>query len=139
MKNASREREEDEQRTAKAMKDADDALGKFQATSQLLESTKTTISVSDFQIVSYRTVREFDSLKVKGEVKNNGTVPAGVQLQAVARDEKGNAIDTTKFWPNSVSNIPPGGTVGVSSTVSHGPFAKTIDLQVVAVRVWGAQ
>jgi hypothetical protein len=97
------------------------------------------ITASDFAILSSRTVREFGDVKVTGEVQNNGSVAVGVQLEATSRDDKGAPLDSAKFWPNSTSNIPAGAKTGFSYVVSHGPVAKTVDVQVVSVRVWGAK
>ena len=94
------------------------------------------ISVGDIEIISYRGEWQNGSLRVIGEVKNNGSVPMGAELEAIARDKNGELIDSEKFWPNSISNIPVGGTVGVGMTVTHDSKAKTVELKVSNVRIW---
>lgn len=94
------------------------------------------VSASDFEILSFHSVRLGDHLKVVGEVRNNGAVAAGVELEATSRDANGVLVDSKKFWPNSVSNIPAGQTASVDSYVSQGPYAKTVDLKVASARVW---
>lgn len=98
--------------------------------------TSPAISPTDFRIVSYRGEWQGERFFVIGEVKNNGNIAAGVQLEAIARDKSGMLIDSVSFWPNSVSNIPPGGTTGVKYTVTHDTRATKMELKVIAVRVW---
>jgi hypothetical protein len=100
------------------------------------ESTPAGIAASDFQIVHYQAVRMYGSLSVTGEIKNGGRIAAGVELEAVARDANGNAVDTVRFWPNSQKNVAPGNTVKISTSVSQNSLAKTIDLTVAGVRIW---
>ena len=94
------------------------------------------VSTSDFQIVSVRAEWISEGFYVIGEVRNNGNVAAGVEVQATARDNKGQLIDSAMFWPNSVNNIPPGSSVGVRWNVTFDKTATRGELQVVAVKIW---
>ncbi len=80
----------------------------------LAQSPKT----SDFRIVSYNGAWMDGKFYVIGEVKNNGGIPAGVQIEAVARDLSGTFIIAQKFWPNDTSNIPLGGSCKFKQPVS---------------------
>jgi len=48
---------------------------------------------ASFAIISLRTSWEYESLYAIGEVKNNGTIAAGVQLEVIARDAQGVLVD----------------------------------------------
>ena len=48
---------------------------------------------------------EGDCLSIYGTVKNNGTVPAGVQLMAVAYDAAGAQVGSFSYWPAGSTNI----------------------------------
>lgn len=94
------------------------------------------ISPSDFKIISYRGVWEGGRLRIKGEIKNNGKIPAGPKIEVIARDINGKFIDSEQFWPNSITNIPPGGSCGIGYTITRNTKAKTIEVKVIDVSVW---
>jgi hypothetical protein len=94
------------------------------------------VSASDFTILNYRMSRQYDEVVVNGEVKNTGLIAAGVELEAVTRDEKGDVVDSKRFWPNSTSNIPAGKTCAIHYYVSRGPYAKSLDVRVVQAKIW---
>jgi hypothetical protein len=94
------------------------------------------ISPSDFEIVSCRGVWEDERLIVKGEIRNNGRVAGGPKIEVIARDAKGELLDSEQFWPNSINNIPPGGTCGIEYTISKDERAKTVEAKVIGVDVW---
>jgi DNA-directed RNA polymerase subunit RPC12/RpoP len=94
------------------------------------------ISPSDFEIVSYRGVWEDERLIIKGEIRNNGRVAGGPKIEVIAKDAKGELLDSRQFWPNSTNNIPPGGTCGIECTISRDKRAKTIEAKVIGVDVW---
>lgn len=73
---------------------------------------------------------------VVGEVRNVGSVAAGVELQIVARDASGRLVDVATFWPASVDNIRPGMNYGFRRTVTSERSAVRVDVQIVGVRVW---
>ena len=93
--------------------------------------------ITDFEILNWRIVsREYGSPEVVGEVRNNGTLPAGVQLQAIARAANGDVVGSDDFWPASISNIPPGRTWPISFPLSsEGKFSK-VELRVIGVCDW---
>lgn len=94
-------------------------------------------SCSDFKILSIRGVRgEFGMLRVKGEIKNVGSIAAGVQIEVIARDRNGVLIDSADFWPNSIYNIPPGETRGISYPITEDRNAIAIEAKIIRVRVW---
>lgn len=94
------------------------------------------IGPSDFEIVSHRGVWEGGRLRLKGEIKNNGNIPGGPKIEVIARDANGELIDSKQFWPNSVTNIPPGGTCGIEHTITRDIRAKTYEVKVIDVDVW---
>ena len=79
---------------------------------------------------------EYGAPRVVGEVRNNSSVAAGVQLQIIVRDASGDVIGSEDFWPASVSNIPPGGTwpVGFHLPMSTG-YSK-VELRTIGATVW---
>ena len=91
---------------------------------------------SDFKIASYDGKWINDTFYVIGEVKNNGGIPAGVQIEAVARDLGGAFIIGQKFWPNNTNNIPPGGSCQIKQPVTDDRSAQRVEVRIVAVRVW---
>jgi hypothetical protein len=92
---------------------------------------------SDFEILNWRTVQpEYGAPHVVGEVRNNGSYPAGVHLQAIMRAANGDVVGSEDFWPASISNIPPGGTWPISYPLeSQGEYSK-VELRIVGVDVW---
>jgi hypothetical protein len=92
---------------------------------------------TNFEIINWRVVRgEYGTVTVVGEVRNNGSIAAGVQLQAIMRADNGDVVGSDDFWPASISNIPPGGTWPISTYLSpQGKFSK-VELRVIGVNVW---
>jgi hypothetical protein len=91
---------------------------------------------SDFKIVSFNGKWIDDKFYVIGEVKNNGGIPAGVQIEAIARDLSGTFIIAQKFWPNTTNNMPPGGSCEIKHPVTEDRNAQRVEVRIVAVRVW---
>lgn len=98
--------------------------------------TQTAPNRSDFMILSFFGRWEYGHFYVIGEVKNTGAVSAGVELEAIARDANGVLIDSTSFWPNSISNLAPGESVGVEAPVTSDERAETLELRVKGTRMW---
>lgn len=100
-----------------------------------VEPTRRDPTEDDFEIVSYRVVDEPPETRIIGEIRNTGSVPAGVELQAIARDASGAIIDDVRFWASGATNIPPGATQPFAAT---GPRAGTrgVELRPISVRVW---
>ena len=94
------------------------------------------ISLTSFKIVSFDLIWEDGRLMVIGEIKNIGNVAAGVQLEAVARDKDNKLIDTVMFWPNSISNLPPGTSCGIKYKVTENPNAVQGSVRIVRAIVW---
>ena len=94
------------------------------------------ISPADFKIVSHRGEWQNDRLRIIGEIRNKGAVSAGVEIEVIARDDKGGVIESKTFWPNSTTNIAPGGTCGIGYTITKDTRAKTIEVKVIDVNVW---
>ena len=94
------------------------------------------ISIDDFEILSFRGEWQDGRLRVIGEIRNNGNIAAGVRVEAIARSVNGTLIESTKFWPNSISNIPPGSTTGVSYTITEDRRASKVELKIIQATVW---
>ncbi|MGD8344540.1 MAG: hypothetical protein PVI38_05150 [Desulfobacterales bacterium] len=95
------------------------------------------VSVSNFKILSFGTVwGEAGTLKLIGEVKNIGSIAAGVQLEAVARDANGKLVLTAIFWPNSTNNIPPEETAVFKIPLSEGERIKNVQIEIIRAQVW---
>ena len=93
-------------------------------------------TVSDFSIVSSSYKWDNGRFRIIGEIKNIGNIPAGVQVEAIARDASGRIVDSVKFWPNSTNNILPGQSVGIGYTVTRDKKAKRIEIQKIRVTKW---
>lgn len=92
---------------------------------------------ASFIILSSKAVWEYGRFVVIGEVKNIGTVAAGVQVEAIARDANGTLLDSTRFFANGGgNNLVPGGTSGFNQMVTKDPAAVTIEVKVVGTTVW---
>ena len=91
---------------------------------------------SDFKIASSDGKWMNDKFYVIGEVKNNGGIPAGVRIEAVARDSSGTFIIAQRFWPNSTNNIPPGGSCQIKQAITDNRNAQRVEVRILAVRVW---
>jgi hypothetical protein len=94
------------------------------------------LSVASFVIVSFQSKWDYGYLKIIGELKNVGTVGAGAQIEVIARDANGVLVDSSQFWPNSINNIPPGGTCGISYSITKNTAAVTLEAKVISVTVW---
>jgi hypothetical protein len=93
-------------------------------------------SVNDFEIISAYSQWDGGRFRVLGEIKNNGKIAAGVQVEAIARDKNGRLVDSKDFWPNGIYNIPPGGTSGIGHTITNNTRAEKITIKVISVTVW---
>jgi len=89
-----------------------------------------------FEVISFYSKWEGDRLRVIGEVKNITNSAKGVQVEAIARDSNGNLIESAKFWPASIRNIPPGQTTGIGHTVTHDKRATKVELRIIDTMVW---
>ncbi|HUU20481.1 MAG TPA: zinc ribbon domain-containing protein [Sedimentisphaerales bacterium] len=94
-------------------------------------------SRSDFKILSLKGVwREYTGLVAIGEIKNEGDIAAGVEIEVIARDKNGILVDSSRFWPNSISNIFPGETCGIDFPITEDRSAETIEAKVISVNIW---
>ena len=93
-------------------------------------------SVNDFEIISAYSEWNGGRFRILGEIKNNGKIAAGVQVEAIARDKNGRLVDSKAFWPNGVYNIPPGGTSGIGFTITKNTRAEKMTIKVISVTVW---
>jgi len=96
-------------------------------------------SVASFKIVSYQGKWEYGRFRIVGELKNTGTVAAGAEIEVIARDSDGVLVDSKQFWPNSINNIPPGGTCGIDFSITEDPAAVTLEAKVVEATVWSQE
>ncbi len=108
----------------------------FKETQPKRTITRKAISAADFEILSFRGEWQDGRLRVIGEIRNNGNIAAGVEVEAIARNSNGTLIESTKFWPNSISNIPPGSTTGISYTITEDRRASRVELKIVQAKVW---
>lgn len=90
----------------------------------------------NFQIIDWRWDRGRDGLiLINGELKNNGTVGADVELQLIVRDADNKLIASSTFF-TAVKNIPPGTTWPIKTTLrTNGPFTK-VELKIIDTRIW---
>ncbi len=95
------------------------------------------LSASDFEILYWTAERnEHGTTWLTGEIRNNGNVAAGVELQAIVRDAGGRILDSREFWPASVSNIPAGSTWPIKSPITDKPGGGRVELRVIRTEVW---
>ena len=77
------------------------------------------------------------SIWVMGEVKNNGSIAAGVELEATAYDKDGRVLDSSSFWPASIRNIAAGDTCPIKfGLTANSSNVSRVRLRVVSARVW---
>ena len=98
--------------------------------------TGTAPSVSNIEIIQWHLDESYGTTYVVGELRNNGSVAVGVQLQAVVRDHHGHVIDSAQWWPASINNIPAGGTWPIRAGVSDKQNIGTVEVSVIRVRIW---
>ena len=72
---------------------------------------------------------------VLGEVRNDNTVAAGVKVQIIAYDGRGNVIDTTEYWPAGTANIEVGASARLDLIATSEP-AVTFEVRVIDARIW---
>ncbi len=64
-----------------------------------------------FAVLYFRAIQnDFGGVSVVGEVRNIGSAPRGVELQAALRDTNGRVVAVGHFCPASYKNIAPGET-----------------------------
>ncbi|HSW02052.1 MAG TPA: FxLYD domain-containing protein [Sedimentisphaerales bacterium] len=64
-----------------------------------------------FAVLYFRAIQnDFGGVSVVGEVRNIGSAPRGVELQAALRDTNGRVVAVGHFCPASYQNINPGET-----------------------------
>jgi hypothetical protein len=103
---------------------------------QKVSQNKEGISTSDFDILSFSPQWEDERLRAIGELKNNGKIAAGAQVEVIARDANGQLVASVIFWPNSINNILPGGTCGIAYTITEDRKAKKAEIKVISVKTW---
>ncbi len=91
---------------------------------------------TDFTILPYHVRWEGGALRATVEVRNDGQIASGVQIEVVARDAQGTAIDSISTFPGGAENIPPGGTRTINRIVSDDPRATSVTVQVVSTPLW---
>lgn len=94
------------------------------------------VSPDDFEIVSYTMEWEGSWLMLYGEIKNNATVDAGVELQLLVRDADGKVIDSKQFWPASISNIAPGASYGLKTYATQKTNGASLELTILNAKQW---
>ena len=94
------------------------------------------ISPSNFKIISFRGEWRYGTLYIIGEIKNIGDIPAGAQVEVIARDLNKLLIDSAQFWPNSTKNIRPGSSCGIKYHITEDTRAKSIEIKVISATIW---
>lgn len=90
-----------------------------------------------FKILEWHTEKRLlETTYVIGEVKNTGSIDAGVELQAIVRDKDGKIIDSCSFWPASIKNIPAGTTWPIKYGVTDKSNIGKISLKVIDAKRW---
>lgn len=93
--------------------------------------------VEDFEILSFRwEIDRTGSVRYVGELRNNGQVAAGVELQIIARDASGILIASNDPWPASVRNIAAGERWPIRGSISNAGSTSEVSVRAVDVRVW---
>jgi hypothetical protein len=112
------------------------SLFPFVLTPALATAPSNKIPLSNFKIVSFQPEWRHETFYAIGEIKNIGKIPAGVQVQVIARDSQGTLVDCQQFWPNSINNIYPGMSCGIIYPITSNTRAKTFEIQIIRVKVW---
>ena len=100
-------------------------------------SGRDSISPTDFEILRCRGEwDDFGYFRVIAEVRNNASVAAGVEVEASAYDSSGMWIANKRFWPNSISNIPPNGVLRIDHHVTQDARASRMEISVIEAKVW---
>jgi hypothetical protein len=74
--------------------------------------------------------------RVLGDVKNIGSIPAGVQIEVKALDRYGKTIDSKKYFPNGSDNLDPNDSVGIERNLTKDKSAVDVVAKVVSTIVW---
>jgi hypothetical protein len=99
-------------------------------------TAKPGLSTASFVIVSAEPRWEYGRLYCVGELKNVGTIAAGAQIEVIARDANGKLVDSAKFWPASINNLPPGESTGFRYAITSDPAAVRLEWKIIEARVW---
>lgn len=102
----------------------------------LAQTTSPKILPSDFEIVSGLQEWTEDGLYAICEIKNNGDTAGSPVVEIIARNSAGVLLDASTFWPNSIRNVPPGGTCGLKRRITQDRRVETLEIKIVDVDVW---
>ena len=93
-------------------------------------------SISDFKIISFQGGWRMEEFYVSGEVKNIGTIPAGLKIEVIAKDSQGKLVKSIQFWPNNTKNIQPGSSFEFESKITEDQRANQIEIEILGVIRW---
>lgn len=94
------------------------------------------VKKSDFILTGVKGKWINDRFRVLGDVKNIGTIPAGVRIQAKALDRYGETIDSRKYYPNGSDNIDPNDSVGIEFTLTKDESAVDVEVKIISTHIW---
>ncbi len=94
------------------------------------------VKKSDFILMGVKGKWINGRFRVLGDVKNIGTIPAGVKIQAKALDRYGETIDSIKYFPNGTDNIDPNDSVGIEFTLTKDKSAVDVEVKIISTQVW---
>jgi len=90
-----------------------------------------------FSVVSHRiekTGREYTYLFL--EVKNTGSIPAGVELHIEARDKNGTIVDQADLWPASTNNIQPNEVYAYKYPLHDYGKTEKVKIRILRTQKW---
>jgi hypothetical protein len=95
---------------------------------------------ADFRILEYHWNADPQQVargyvRIVGEVENQGSVPAGVKLQAITRDSRDLVTGSDDWWVAGTRNLAPGGREPINHLVRT-DGVMSLELRVVDARAW---
>jgi len=96
-------------------------------------------SISDIMVKQASWVRlgsQQQFLNVVGEIYNGCADAIGVHVQAVFRDNAGQVVTETEFWPASTRNIPAHTSFAFEHPANGDRPVAAIELHVIDVNSW---
>jgi len=94
------------------------------------------VKKSDFILIGVKGKWINGRFRVLGDVKNIGTIPAGVQVQAKALDSYGETVDVKKYWPHSTDNLDPNDSIDIGFTITKDKSAVDVEVKIISTKIW---
>jgi hypothetical protein len=99
-------------------------------------------SPKDFTITGFKMHASKSGAKAKlmlsGKLVNNCSEPAGAEVQIIAKDKNGTAIEKESGWPTGSNNIPPGSSIDFNfgALFNYTKSMNSFSAAIISAKTW---